>query len=385
MNSRNFAMVLAIIVGSGLLYYTNEDEYSDDVEIPTAIASFSGLAVDQVTRVEMMLGDSSVVLEREGEDWKVPSAWNYPGDQAEIERLLQDIQSITGAHQRASKAQSHGTFEVGDRGGLKVALKDSAGTSLADLVIGKADGYQRSFIRIGGSDEVYSVAPNLRNRVGFAGGSLEAGRWTHKMLFQLPPDAVVTRMHIQTPEANAQLDWKNSPQSVPEDPTQVTVVSGSDDPLWMVRFSSEVESVPADESTVKGIITALKNVQAAEPADPTDAPALGLDPVQSFIEIELADGSIHTIQFGSEQDLSVGGKGVAARVIGNHRTVLVRDWVEESLLKVGEVLRAVVEPEAPPAEVEQADAVNLPTEQVAPAVPGEDEAADENPEPDSDG
>ena len=78
MNSRNFAMVLAIIVGSGLLYYTNEDEYSDDVEIPTAIASFSGLAVDQVARVEMMLGDSSVVLEREGEDWKVPSAWNYP-------------------------------------------------------------------------------------------------------------------------------------------------------------------------------------------------------------------------------------------------------------------------------------------------------------------
>ncbi len=385
MNSRNFAMVLAIIVGSGLLYYTNEDEYSDDVEIPTAISSFSGLAVDQVTRVEMMLGDSSVVLEREGEDWKVPSAWNYPADQAEIERLLLDIQSITGAHQRASKAQSHGTFEVGDRGGLKVALTDSAGKSLADLVIGKADGYQRSFIRIGGTDEVYSVAPNLRNRAGFAGGSLEAGRWTHKMLFQLPSDAVVTRMHIQTPEANAQLNWKSSPEPIPEDPAQVTVVAGSDDPLWMVRFSSEVESVPADDSTVKGIITALKNVQAAEPADPADASALGLEPVQSFIEIELADGSIHTIQFGSEQDLSVGGKGVAARVIGNHRTVLVRDWVKDSLLKVGEVLRAVVEAEAPPAEAEPADTVNPPTDEAVPAVPAEGEAAEGNPQPDSDG
>lgn len=76
---------------------------------------------------------------------------------------------------------------------------------------------------------------------------------------------------------------------------------------------------------------------------------------------------------------------MAARVIGNHRTVLVRDWVQDSLLKVGEVLRAVVEPEAPPAEVEQADAVNPPTEPVAPAVPGEGEAAEGNPEPDSDG
>jgi hypothetical protein len=385
MNSRNLAMVLAIIVGSGLLYYTNEDEYSGPVEIPTAFTSFSDLAVDQVTRVEMMQGDSSVVLEREGEDWKVPSVWNYPGDQPEIERLLLDIQSITGAHQRASKAGSHGTFEVGDTGGLKVALKGSAGNSLADLVIGKADGFQRSFIRVGGSDEVYSVSPNLRNRAGFAGGSLEAGRWADKMLFQLPSDAVVTRMHIQTPEANAQLNWNSSPEPITEDPSQVTVLSGSDDPLWMVRLSSEVEPVPADETTVKGIITALKNVRAEEPADPADASALGLEPVQSFIEIELADGSIHTIQFGSEQDLSVGGKGVAARVIGNHRTVLVRDWVQESLLKVGEVLRAVVEPEAPPAQVEKADAGNPPTDQAAPAVPGDGEAAEGNPEPDSDG
>jgi hypothetical protein len=72
-------------------------------------------------------------------------------------------------------------------------------------------------------------------------------------------------------------------------------------------------------------------------------------------------------------------------VIGNHRTVLVRDWVKDSLLKVGEVLRAVVEAEAPPAEAEPADTVNPPTDEAVPAVPAEGEAAEGNPQPDSDG
>ncbi|MDE0961302.1 MAG: DUF4340 domain-containing protein, partial [Planctomycetota bacterium] len=354
MNSRNLVMLLAIIVGSGLLYITNKDDYSRPDPIPTAIASFSELAVEQVVRVEMMLGDASVVLEREGDDWKVPSAWNYPGDRTEIERLLSDVRSISGAHQRASKAESHGTFQVDDAGGLKLALKDSTGTALAELVIGKADGVQRTFIRLANSDEVYSVAPNLRNRAGFAGWSLEAGRWTDKVLFQLPPDSVVTRMHIETAEGNAQLTLKASPapgtdNPEPGNPEPAGVLLGSDDPEWMVQFSSNAEPVLADESTVKGIISALKNIQSAEPADPSDSAALGLDPVQSFIEIELADGSIHTVQFGSEVDLSVGGKGVAARVIGQQRTALVRNWVLDSLLQVGETLRAVVEPEEPTA------------------------------------
>ena len=366
MNPRNVRMLLAIIIGAGLLYYFEKDPYSEPTEVPVAIAAFTQLDVQQVARVEMMQGTDSVVLEKQGNSWSVPSVWDYPADHQEVDRLLTDIRSITAAQQRASKVASHSTFDVNDEVGLKIALKDSAGQTLTDLVLGKRDGFSRSFIRISGSNEVYSVSPNLRARAPFAGSTLEAGRWTNKVLFQLPADAVVRRMHIETPEGLSQLIWKASETPPEPQADETPVVSGTEDPLWMVRSSTDGELAPADETTVKGIISALNNVQAAWPIDPSDMAALGLDPATSFIEVELSDGSIHTIQFGQERELPVGGQGFTARVVGDHRTVMVRKWIKESLLKGADVLRAEQESPQDPDVPQEGDAVPLPEDDPAP-------------------
>ncbi len=356
MNSKNLLMILAIAIGSALLFNTSKEDYSEPIAVPDTMAAFADLDIDQVTRIEMTQGDTSVILERDESEWIVPSVWNYPGEKIDIEDLLADIRSITSPQQRASKPSSHSTFEIGEMAGLKISLRDSTGAALIDMVVGKRDGFQRSFIRLAGSDEVFSVSPNLRSRAGFAGSTLEAGRWTKKTLFELPQSAVVRRIHIQTPEESSLLTWKVESVEVTE---ESELLGGGEDPLWMVQAPADSEAVPADETTVKGIISSLKKVIAAEPVDPGDPGAAGLDPVTTFIEVELADGTKHTIQFGQESNLTVGGKGVAARVVGDSRVAMVREWTFSSLVKSGETLKAVI-PDPPEDSSENLQPVPVP-------------------------
>ena len=338
-------MILAIILGAASLYLTSESDYTAPLETPLAIASLAELDINQVARIEMTKGDSSVLLVRVNQGWSLPSAWDTPGDRAQISELLNQIRSIASPEKRASSASTHSNFQVGAEDGLRISLQDATGVSMGDLWLGKRDGTGRSFIRFSGSDEVYSVTPNLLFRPGFAGGSLEAGRWADRNLYQLPADAEVQSLTIATPEGLVRLKRQDVATAVTDEESTDTAEPA--DSSWVIV---EPESGPADELTVKAILSALKNVQAAKPTDPSDLAALGLEPPHSFIEGELKDGSTFAIQFGLETPLTSGGNGVFGRVIGQKRVSVMRLWVRDSLLKKLDTLRAAPpEPEPLPA------------------------------------
>ncbi|MEC9476682.1 MAG: DUF4340 domain-containing protein [Planctomycetota bacterium] len=335
-------MIFAIILGSASLYLTSRSDYTAPLETPVAIASLGQLDINQVARIEMTKGDSSVLLVRVNQGWSLPSAWDSPGDRTEIAKLLDDIRSISAPEKRASSSSNHSSFQVGSDAGLRIALQDATGASLGDLVLGKRDGTGRTFIRIFGEDEVYSVTPNLLFRAGFSGSSLDAGKWSDKSLYQLPASAEVQSLTMTSPQGLVRLQRQEPDTSDPaEDAATDTAPS-----QWTIV---EPEPGPADRATVTGILSALKNVQAAEPADPSDLTLLGLEPPTSFIEGELEDGSTFLIQFGLETELTGGGQGFYARVVGQRRVAVVRNWVRESLLKNHETLRATPpEPEPEP-------------------------------------
>lgn len=332
-------MILAIIIGGASLYLTSKSDYTDPLETPVAIASLGQLDINQVARIEMTKGDSEVLLLRVSQGWSIPSAWDAPGDRAEISKLLNDIRSISSPEKRAASASNHSSFEVGSDAGLRISLQDATGVSLGDLVLGKRDGTGRTFIRISGEDEVYSVTPNLLFRAGFSGSSLEAGKWADKNLYQLSPAAEVQGLTIATPEGLVQLKLD-----------EPVAAGSSEDEAAPANWSIvEPESGPADRATVTGILSALKNVQAAEPADPTDLTTLGLEPPTSFIEGRLKDGSTFLLQFGHETELTGGGAGVFARVAGQNHAAVVRGWTRDSLLKNLDTLKATPpEPEPGP-------------------------------------
>lgn len=355
-------MILAIAIGAVSLYLNSESDYTGDLETPVAIASLSQLAVDQVASIEMTMGDSSLSLRRQNQDWSIPSAWDSPADREEVSRLLADIRSIGGPEKRASSASSHGDFQVGPVDGLRISLLDVSGSSLGDLVLGKTDGPGRSFIRISGEDAVYSVTPNLLFRSGFGGRTLNAGNWTDKNLFQLPASSEVRRLTIGSSEGLVRLELEDSTSA---DSTESSASSeGQEDRVWMIV---EPERASADATTVKAILSSLKNVQSAEPTDPSDLAAIGLEPPGSFLEGELEDGSTFLLQFGHDTALTIAGQGVFARLGGQNRAVVVRTYVRDSLIKGLDTLQA---PEEQP--------------QVQPDPPA-DPPTTADPDPDSDG
>ncbi|MEE2890136.1 MAG: DUF4340 domain-containing protein [Planctomycetota bacterium] len=355
-------MILAIVIGAVSLYLNSESDYTGDLETPVAIASLSQLAVDQVASIEMTMGDSSLSLQRQNQDWSIPSAWDSPADREEVSRLLADIRSIGGPEKRASSASSHGDFQVGPVDGLRISLLDVSGSSLGDLVLGKTDGPGRSFIRISGEDAVYSVTPNLLFRSGFGGRTLNAGNWTDKNLFQLPASSEIRRLTIGSSEGLVRLELEDSTSA---DSTESSASSeGQEDRVWMIV---EPERASADATTVKGILSSLKNVQSAEPTDPSDLAAIGLEPPASFLEGELEDGSTFLLQFGHDTALTIAGQGVFARLGGQNRAVVVRTYVRDSLIKGLDTLQV---PEEQP--------------QVQPDPPA-DPPTTADPDPDSDG
>ena len=328
-------MIIIIVMGGVSLYVTSESDYTAPLETPVAIASFSQLDVEQVTRIEMTKGDSAVLLVRGDQGWQIPSAWDSPGDRVEIAKLLSDLRSIASAERRASSSTSHSDFQVDDDEGLRISLQDANGSSMGDLVLGKRDGSGRSFIRIAGQDEVYSVTPNLLFRSGFGGETLKVDSWADKNLFRLAPDANVVRLTIGSKEELIRLE-RSSPEET-EVGAEAPLLDGVDDLAWMIV---EPERVAADEATVSGILSSLKNVLAAEPADPTLLAEYGLEPPTEFIEMELSDGSTFIVAFGHEAALSVGGEGVYAKVVGANRVAILRSYVRDALLRPLETLRA---------------------------------------------
>ena len=57
-------MILAIILGAPSRSLTSESDYTAPLETPLAIASWAELDINQVARIEMTKGDSSVLLVR---------------------------------------------------------------------------------------------------------------------------------------------------------------------------------------------------------------------------------------------------------------------------------------------------------------------------------
>ena len=141
------------------------------------------------------------------------------------------------------------------------------------------------------------------------------------------------------------LDW--IPGEIPEEESGESddsdLVKVGSDPQWWI---SEPEKARADDNTVKGMISSLKNVRCEEPLDPSSAESLGFGDPSGSITAVLANGGKVTLEFAADRELSLGGEGVAVRIQGDTRIVLSRLWVKTNLLKSLEELKAV-RPAAP--------------------------------------
>ncbi|OUU25027.1 MAG: hypothetical protein CBC13_02615 [Planctomycetia bacterium TMED53] len=336
-------MLILIVVSGGLLYVDQREDYTEVVAPPETLARLSQLNPELIDAIELSKGESAFQIRRKGKDWFLPTLWDSAADRDEILRFIDDFSAIEGAEKRGESTASHGTFQVDAEQGIRVVLKDLDMKPMADFVIGKSDGAGRSFLRLSDEDQVYSVKPNLRRRTALGGDGLVAESWFRKILYELPEDSKAREIILTRGDERIVLEWvPGAPADAITGESGELVKSGTD-PEWWIR---EPENIRADTNTVKGLISALKNVRCEGPLDPADEEGAGLTEPSASIEVTFVDDTRVILEFGANRDLPFGGEGVTARLKGDRRIVVTQNWVRDGLIKGLAELKAV-EPVAP--------------------------------------
>jgi hypothetical protein len=336
-------MVLLILTAGGILFAIWGEDYTAIEETPVELTRFAVINPEMIDAIEFQKGGDSYQIRRKGREWFLPNLWDSAADRDEVIRFLDDLKAVSGAEKRGESAASHKTFEVDAEQGIRITLKDMDMAPFIDVVVGKADGTGRSFIRMADQDRVFSVKPNLKRRPALGGDNFSAQQWFHKILFQLPGDVEARELILTRGDERIVLEWvPGAPAETVTGESGELIQSGTD-PEWWIR---EPENLQADTNTVKGLLSAMKNVRCEAPLDPTDPAAAGLEEPTASIEVVLVDDSRIILDFGTVQPLPLGGEGISARLRGDDRIVVCSDWVRDGLIKGLDELK-VVEPSKP--------------------------------------
>ena len=179
-------MVLLILGAGGLLFVNQQEDYTAIEETPVELTRFAGINPEMIDAIEFQKGGESYQIRRKGREWFLPNLWDSAADRDEVIRFLDDLKAISGAEKRGESTASHKTFEVDAEQGIRITLKDMDMAPFIDVVVGKADGTGRSFIRMADQDRVFSILPNLKRRPALGETPFQHNNGSTKYSFNCP-------------------------------------------------------------------------------------------------------------------------------------------------------------------------------------------------------
>jgi hypothetical protein len=335
LSRRTLGILAAVLVILVVLNWASSRKYE-----PVEGGGFEDvLSVDpgSVQSVKAWLGsapDTTVELARKGDGWIVASRWGWPAKEDLVTRLLEDLQELSG-ELRTSSADVLADFQIADSTGLHLLARGSGGSELFHLVVGKDTPRGGTFVRKEGSNDVYLTQARLRSSFGVFGDEPkppQAKRWIQLRIHQADRNdierielvkggkTVVLEKEFTAAEPDSAAAGEEAAPVV--DRTQWT---------WKPDAAGEFDKAKAD-----GILSALANLYASDPADPASAEEYGLGEDARRATITLADGTSRTILFGNALEeekktyAEVGGDGLPALV---YTSTVDRIFADRSELK----------------------------------------------------
>jgi hypothetical protein len=238
--------------------------------------AFPALAakLGDVTSVAITRNGSTLTMIRDGDSWLMSEKGNYPANADKIRQLVLALADLSLVEPKTQKPDLYPRLEVDDPDKGKsalVAVKDKAGGTLAEAIVGK-----RRYDRLGaGNDGVYMRRPD-DNRAWLARGTLdpsgEPSSWLDRRILDISEKKIAKVALIQPDGAKLAIS-----RSAPSD-----------------KFA--VEDAPPDakfksETTTSGPATALET--------------LDLDDVKPRGEMAVPDKDITNASFTTFDGLTV--------------------------------------------------------------------------------
>jgi len=270
------AGALAVVLG-GLYLVQKSDKEEMIMHTPGAASSVSLPEVklptddvDKVTKIEIKnAAKGEVVLEKQGDSWKLTKPVVYPANQQNVKSLLDNLKELKLKDTIDSGKNQYATYELDDEKAVHVQVYKDASKSL-DLFFGKS-GTRGQMTRLSDKDGIY-VASGYSSYLY----TREIKDWRDRDVMKFEDGNVIS----------ASLTNENGPFSF----------SKSDD-KWTGTYKGK--AIPNfDPEKVKDMLRAYKALTAEDFADDKSASDTGLDK-PSMLSFTLKDN-------GGAQKINVG-------------------------------------------------------------------------------
>jgi hypothetical protein len=204
MNARSTVLlgaVAVVVLGLGLYLGTADQEQRADISAEQA--AFPGLAprLSGAADITVSQDGKTVHLVREGDTWTLPDKGGYRAKDTSVHELLASLAELKLAEPRTSDPAEYARLGVadppkdakaapkdGEAGAILVRVKDSGGTTLADLLVGHP-----RLAAHGATDGVYVRRPG-EARAWLADGPMKAdadtAQWLDAAIADIPAEKI---------------------------------------------------------------------------------------------------------------------------------------------------------------------------------------------------
>jgi hypothetical protein len=219
-------------------------------------------------------GREEVVVARSGDIWFVVSEDSLPAEPDAVQVILERAASFSKKDKISSNPDKQTLFEV-DTTGIRVAIENDRGESLASFVVGKVGpDYQSTYVREASSDDVILAA-------GYLGPMFDRrGRtWQDKQIYSLDPSQIV-EITLTRPEER-------------------TVLKPGLDGQWSI---TQPESAACDQVSVSRLVRAITDLRTEGFGGRMPVADSGLERPDSSVSFGLANGGQGKLLFGHKNE-----------------------------------------------------------------------------------
>ncbi len=284
-----------------------------------------GLKEKDIARLELFAGakpEEKVVLERDGDVWRVASRFNAPVKEDTIDEYLEKVVALQGElRERGADDARLEPYNLKDDQAFRVqAYKSSGDEPVMDILVGKAPDHKTVFMRQAGDNRVFVEGANLRQDAGVYGDETDkaptADKWLNKDILKLDKEKI-TKVDLTLPDKK--LVFEKIAKEVPQ-PEKEEAAEESDDAQDAEEEAPEPEPVieyewqltaggpgkPHKQPGLDTLLGKLAAFTANDVADPEKKADWGLE-APAFKAVISVDGEEDIVVEGGRPDLSGDG------------------------------------------------------------------------------
>jgi hypothetical protein len=242
---------------------------------------FPDLATEEI--VYLSIADDqghSIKLRREGEDWVLPEADNYPAQATAIEPVLEAIAGLDTGTLVARTPASHDRLKVAEDNFVRRIIFEREDGSGKILYLGTSPRYAATHARVDGQDETY-----LTDGLSTWEVTAQANTWIDASYFTVARDALV---EVTVENAHGTFTF------VREEAGEEGVP-----PQWTMEGLGDDETLST--SAVNNLIARASSMNMLRPLGTTEEPDYGMDNPTAVVTVTTADETF-TLTVGGQSE-----------------------------------------------------------------------------------